>query len=938
MLKKLKSDNLFSFESHEDTSGEDLPEQGVVSEADAESVVAEATPSEDVTEAGDDVGQATPNDEIDATPDADLTATETETDTSIDSPDGSTTEIVSETTETGDAEEVNKLTEEGEQAAATKDEIVATATAEVTGGAEGGDVDVNGNAITPEQAAENAEAEQVDEEVDEEAEKTAADKDLSEQVDDVTENVDEELGEAIGDDSTDGGLDGESTDDTSTDIDAGGDQGDLGMDVETGSEGDVTGGDDAEFDDDTPLEGAEDAGTDSDAAVDDSAGDVGTDETDTGSDMDSVEPNDGGELGGADTESDTAGVDGDSEVADDVAKQNEAADVTAEAASADAEQTDFIAGDTPEQHGEEPATDELPANDGEEVVAEAEPAIQNQSDVGSDNANLDVTESTADDVDFEDDTPLEGAESTETEDLEVNAEQDLTPTEVDGQEATGPTGDGATVEESQSDQQADAIDEANDNVAPNVDPGAAMPEDGESEVETETETETDGSTEEVVEDITSDGEPGIDAEAGEIEETDEEADLEEGELDIPDVDTETTEEEVEDATVEADEVEAEADADEAQGDIADKTIEELQKEKESLEKFCVMIRWGIANESYNPGLLAYMVAESGRMHKVLKDLGCPVKQVSLESYDAKDMDLAYKATLESFRGVLSRMSGFSHQLTQKVERWWAKGMVDKVKSRTNALNKQIDLCLVQLKDSDKSTQEINAIGAYLSHADGNLVKAVSDDLKAITDIGGKGFKATEELQTNLVKALNDISGSGSPAEATSVADKVARFKDTKSAFPNRAFTPGLLGGYKLELKDANGGDTLKDKILNMGRRAVPVVVKEGKGDKSTQKLSKGDVANLLKMAKAYVALADKLADTTGDRAVDNVSKIRLTRERALPIAVEGRVRGGDEEAIDAAASALEMVAKAHNDLYKFVTKHCVDVADALCGVAKKFTK
>lgn len=924
MLKKLNSDNLFSFEDHSDTSGEDLPEQGVVSEADAESVVAEATPPVDVTEAGDDIGQATPNEEIEATPDADLTVTED----SVDSPDGSDTEIIDdEPLESDSSEEVNKLTEEGEQAAATKDEIVALATAEAT--SEAGGTDVNGNAITEEQVAENTESEEIDEDVDEEAEKSAADKDLNEQVDDVNEHVDEELGEAIGDDSADGGLDGESTDDTSTDIDSGGDQGDLGMNADLGGEGDVEG-----VDDDTPLEGASDVDTDSTATADDSAGDVGSAETDAGSDLDDVESTDGGDLGETDTSPDTEGVDGDTAVADDVAKQNEAADVTADAASADADQTDFIAGETPEQHGEEPASDELPANDGEEVIAEAIPAVQNQSDVGAANANAEVTETTEDEVNFDDDEPLDGA--TDAEPLDVNAEQDLTPTEVDGQEVDGPTGDGATVEESQSDQQADAMDETAEAPETVEDEGTDESEDGESTVETET--ETDDSTAEVVEDITSGGEPGIDAEAGEIEETDEEADLEEGELDIPDVDTNTTEEEVEEAAIAADEMDEEADAEEAEGDVAEKTIEELQREKESLEKFCVMIKWGIANESYNPGLLAYMVAESDKMRGVLNDIGFKLPKVALESYDAKDMDLAYQATLESFRGMLSRMSGISHQLTQKVERWWAKGMVDKVMTRATALNKQIDLCLVQLKDADTSTHEVNAIGAYLSHADGNLVKAVSDDLKAITEIGGKGFKATEELQTNIVKALNDITGAASTTEATSIADQVSRFKDTKSAFPSKAFTPGLLGGYRLELKDAKAGDSLKDKIIHMGRRAVPVVVKEGKGEKSFQTLSKGDVANLLKMAKAYVALAVKLAETTGDRAVDNVSKIRLTRERALPITVEGRVRGGDEAAIDAAASALEMIAKAHNDLYKFVTKHCIEVADALCGVSKKFVR
>lgn len=917
MLKPFTSKTMFSMENHEDTTAEDLPEEGVVETADSESVVAVAEPSADVSEAGDDIGQATPNDSIDAEPEADITTTE-------DQPlEGSPSENV---------EEINKLTEDGEQAAAANTEIVETAVAEATGDS-GADTDINGNAITPEQASENDAEEQVETEVDEEAEQTAADKDIHEQAEDVTDNVDEEIGDAIGADSTDGGLDGSATDDTSADIDAGGDQGDTGVDADMGGEGDAAGGDDLEAADDdaldaddTPLEGAEveggeDAELDATGSDTSDAGDLGG-ETSEGSDLPAETPaaSEGG--AGEDLEGDLEGADVDP-VSEQVDDQNAAADVTAEAASADADQTDFIAGDTPEQHGDEPATDELPANDGGEVVAEAAPAEQNETDVSTANADSGAGGETADEVEFgeDDDTPLEGAE-----DLEVDVDESITPTEVDGQEADGPTGDGATVEESESDQQAEALD------ADVTEAEESESTDGEESTETESE-----STEETG-DITSDGEPGIDAEAGEIEQTDEEADFDEGELDIPDVDDETTETEVEEATEEADEVEAEAEADDEQAEVADKTIEELQKEQESLEEFRVMLEFGLSNESYDAGLLAYINAKSNDTREKLNRVGCNIQAVSLESFDGRDLDLAYQASLESIRGMISRMSGFTHQLTQKLEHWWSKGMVDKVKKRTTAVNKLIDLSLVQLKDSDFSSKEINSLGAYLSHAEGNLVKAVADDLKMVTEVSTQGLKASEKLQTELVKAINDITGARTPEEATDVARSVAELKDIKSDFPARAFTTGFLGGRKFELKDGMKGSDLKDRILNMARRAVPVVVKEGKGEKTSQALTKGDVANLLKSAKAYVALADKLADTVGDRAVSNVGKIRLTRERALPITVEGRIRGGDEKAIDAAASAMELVAKAHNDLYKFITEHCVEVAEAICSVAKKATK
>lgn len=883
MLKKLNSSSLFSMESHEETAGEDLPEQGVVSEAETEEVVAEATPSADVEEAGDNIAQQTPGTtDIQADDKADITA----------APVVETSDVQSDDNEA--LTEIQTLSEQGAEAAQTKSEIVETAISEATGTASG-DTDINGNAITDEQAEENNNEEEIVEEVDEEASESAADKNIHQQAADVEENVENELGDALGDDSgTAGGLDGESTDDTSDNTDSGGDQGDLGMDAEAGSDDEPLGGDDLAADD-TVSEDASGVEPSSADATSESADDVGTDETSEGTDMDSVDSTDGSDL---DDETPLEGaepVSDEVDVTEEVEQQNEAADVTAEAASSDAEQTDFIAGDTPEQHGVEPEGDVVP-NDGEEVVAEATPSVQNTEDVSTANANQDISNPTVDDVELDDDVPLD-----------VDATQDLTPKEVDGESS-----DGATVEESTTDQEATALDETTDA------------------------TETTEVEEPVVEETTD--EPVIDEAAGEIEETESEADLEKGELDIPDVDTDTTEEEVEEAEVEADEVEAEADAEDVEGDRTDKTIEELQKEQEALEEFKQVLEYAIAHESFEPGLLGYINGKTNDIRKKLNVAGFGFTEVSLESYGAKDLDLAYVASLESVRGMLSRFTGLTAALSQKIEKFWAKGLVEKVTKRADALNKQIDLCLVELKDSSMGTTEVNGVGAYLAHADGHLVKAVSDDLKLTTDIGGKGFKASEDLQNQLVKALNDIISATTVEEATGVAKQVAGFKDIKSAFPASVFTKGFLGGNKLVIKEAGAGTELAERITNMARRAVPVVVKDGKGTNSTQKLSKGDVANLLKMAKAYVALATKLAGTTGERAVSSVSKIRLTRERALPFSTEGRLRGGDEKAIDATASAMELIAKSHNDLYKFVTKHCIDVADALCGVAKKAIK
>lgn len=895
-MLKVTSKNLFSVsnEDHTEETAKELDEQGAISTADAEEVVAPITPDADTTEAGDDIGQATPKEEIGADDKSDITLTEA--DTPLDGAAPTTSDQSTEMTE---------LFQEGEQAAAAKDEIVQEATAEVTGGDT--ETDVNGNPVTPEQAAVNAEETATEDEVEDEVDEEAAAKDIHQEAAEADENADEELGEAINDDTAEDG-----TDDLGGDVGAD-DSGNLGDDMS------------AEADDDTPLDGAEalgdDTGTGSDADVTEDlpADDSGI--TDESTDLDVVDTGTEepvAETSEGETESTTdETVDDITDVTEEVENQNEAADVTAEAASADADQTAFIADETPEQKGEFPETADTTVsddtNDGEEVVAEAEAPVTVDEDV--------TTDTTTTDEPTDDELP--GA----TEDLGVDAEEDLTPAGKDNGEEDATA---ATVEESTTDQTADDLQDGLDDVAT----ATAEVEEDAGDVVEETTTEVgDTVTEETSE---------VDVEGGEVEATDEEADFEDGEVDIKDVDTSTTDEDVEEAMANAAEVGEWGDADEKEADIGDKTIEELQKEKESLEEFRVLLEDGIANEKYDPGLLAYMNGTMEPLRKKLASLDAHFEdkisgKVSLEMYGAKDMDLAYRATLESFQGMVSRVTTITTGIAHKIEKWWSRGLVDKVLARADALDKQIDLCLTQLKDADFSTGDISGIRGYLSTDETNLVKAVGEDLKLTTDISIKGIKASEGLQSTVVKALNDIISAGSEKEIDKVLDALADMKGTKDAFPSAAFTKGLLGGWKLEIREASGADR-SDRIEALGHTGIPVGVKSGKaGDGSTYKLSKGDIANLLKFAKTYVGVARKLANTTGDRAVEINTKVRTTRNRALPIAADTRVRG-DEHGVDAAATSMKLLAQAHLDLYKFITKHCVEVADACCGVAKKAIK
>lgn len=923
----LKSKNMFSYgnEDHTEESTKELSEQGAVSHADAEEVVAPVTPEADVTEAGDDVGQATPKEEISGDHNADITQTTT----------------VAETT---DGAEVSELLEEGQQAQSIKDEIVEAAQAEIGGGDAGAvsdagadSTDANGNQLTPEQSAVNAEEEQTEEVVEDEAEEEAAAKDIHQEATEVEENADENLGDAINDDSTDGDLGG----DTAESSDASQD-GDAFGDDSTGDDSGDT-GIDADLDDDTPLEGAEtevgdstteettdgaDDTSDSSAAGNDSGSETSAEDTGTTGD-ESTETTDESE-GGTEEGADTVDVEGDTEA------QNEAAEVTDDATGAADTETD---------------------------IADAG-AGESEAEVGGDDAGMDI----------DDDTPLEGAEPVpskvetdteagelpedQTESLDVNAE---TPLTEGGGDMGDSDGSAATVEESITEDTSEDLQDGVDAVAEataEVEEDSGESTDGEVAAETPLATsgdETGEGTEEVEGRVVEEAPPAdatvsddaevsvtedvIDEDGGQIVEEGE-ANFDDGEVDVKDVDMGTTDEEVEEAMNTAAEVGEWGDKEEKEGELGEKTIEELQKEKESLETFRVLLEDGISNEQYPASLLAYMNAQVEPLRRKLAKLDANfgkklAPRVALEAY-GQDTDLAWHATLESFRGMISRVSTLTTSVIHGIEQKWSRNLVDKVLTRADALDKQIDLTITQLANSGYTTKEL-AAGGYLATNETNLVKAVAADLALVTDIAIKGIKASEQLQATVCKGVNDIIQAGDEKDITKALDELAKLKPIKSAFPSAAFDKGLLGGYKLEIREGSGS-TRTEKIEALGHTGIPVGKKaERQGDTTKYNLTKGDIANLLKLAKTYLGIARKLANTTGDRAIALGTKVRTTRNRALPIAADTRVRG-DEHGVDAAATAMKLLAQSHLDLYKFLTKHIVDVVEAICGVAGKAVK
>lgn len=808
-------------------------EQGEVSNVDAEEVVSEIEPSDDVQEAGDDIGQETPTDAFEGTDDtADITEG---SDTGLDDDAPLEGAIDTPDIEAEDAAVVENTLAEGAEVAQGQDQIVQDAIAQANDSDGREATDVNGNAITEEEAEVNDEEERISEEIDAANEEEVEATDVTGEETPLEEA--EELAEEMPDETTEGAE--ESTDDSFSETDDGA----GGTDDFGGGDSSDSGSD--EFaDDDTPLEGAEDT----DAAVEDS-------------DVESVDT----EV----TEGDT------SDVQESVDEQNEASDVTAEAASSDVNETDAIKGEVP-------------------GVSEG---------VGED-----------------DDAPLDGAIDVEVDDTFKDKEVDGNPSYSDNhQDDTA-----ATVEETidnpdgTEESLANAI--ADDAAEGNADLEASVDE-SEGEIQDSTDVDaTDG-----IDDVEQ-SDQDLD---GDIEDVTGDADFAEGEVDIPDVDMDTTDDEVAEAFNEAEDTEIEADKDEAEAIDATKTIEELQQESESLEHLIKQLNDAISAESYDARLIAAMQVELGKRKDMWGDNSPSVP--SLEDYGHQDLDLLYKASVESFRGFMSRTVQLSTRLRDQLQRWWNSPMVTKIVKRADAVNKAVDKALVDLKGSEFTSGDVSGISGYLSTDKDSLLRAVADDLKYTTGVATKGLQANEKLVGDVVRMVDDVISARKPGDIKKVLTQVGNLKSVKSAYPAEVFNDGkLFGGWKLEFKEGGIGDS-----------GIPVAVRNKSGDRKTSfKLTKADVSNLLLMAKTYAAIAKKAAETTGDKAVEEIPAIQHQKVRAHPIHDTSRVQGewGDEKKLDELTDGMLTLSRAHHDVYKFIVKHALDVAEAIVSVANKASK
>ena len=875
MLKNINR-YMSSLEDFDESSTEVKDE--TVETVDTSNVEASVEPENDVVEAADEVAQSTPTDEV--KPDGDIETTdeplvdETGED-SIPAPMATTNESAAEAAanqaEQEQQAEVEELTQQAEQIQAVQQETVDAAAADAQAIESGEELDVNGNTIS-------------------------GDNEGSEPVD-STSTGDSSSVEETGDAES---IDAE------TSVDDNGESAQAETIVDEAApvveENEETS--EASLDDSSDTTEVAEGSTDSELDEATSVSDIETPEveepqTDGISTPEAEE--DAADVTTPEVEESIAETTGE-EVAEDASTVEETAAVVEEDTTSENDSPEETSTEEPQQETESTADETASVVDVEETTDEKSEPVEEETGSSAETDDDDVidpvdaaVEPEVNDTDSESGTPpdTEVEESESTTDEVENQSEEETESSNDEESQQESSGEEEVVEETQEDEvQSDSEESPQLEPFEEDEPDGEIPEDGE-------------------------------------------ANFEEGELDIEDVDTDVTDDDVAEATKEADEAEEDADADEEEAIDATRTIEELQNEKESVEGFMEILKYGLSKESYSVQTLVMAQSKLDELAKAFGDHAPAIP--SMENYGKDDLDSYYAASLESFRGFLSRIAGLKRALNEKIVKWWEGPLVNKVKKRAAALNKDADLALTKLSQSNIGSESIKGISSDLATKETNLVQAVAKDLRVTSEIAVKGIKDSERVLQNVFDVINKAVTEGGYEKTGQLVKMALNIKPAK--YPNER-AGDLFGGWTIEYtKEARSRD---NEIEALAYTLVPLFKKVKVEDRvTTFDVTKGDLSNMLKMAKAYIALADKLADSAGSKALDDIINIRVTRNRAVNVMADEmgtitRASSWSEQvSLDDLASSMLKISQAHVDAYKFTTQHALNVAEGIISVVRK---
>jgi hypothetical protein len=411
-------------------------------------------------------------------------------------------------------------------------------------------------------------------------------------------------------------------------------------------------------------------------------------------------------------------------------------------------------------------------------------------------------------------------------------------------------------------------------------------------------------------------------------------------LEIPEVQPDVTEEVVAEAVEDA-EFEGEEEAELADGiDEAGAALTEANDEVAAIEHFTTLLEHGLKHKQFNP---QFAVLCQEKMGSLSEKLGVAPK-VSLEHYGAKDLEAFYTASLETFTGLGKRIGDIGRRVNEAIDSGINNALFTSGRKKAvKAINAQADALITELGNATfEGTVEVSAKGVAKDLAVGkqfpsNLVGAVSTDQKLTSTAATAGFNAVTKYMNDLSGCIDGATTAGGPGKTGEWAKKAAGLATPFKAFPSDLYSEGLMGGLVLEGDEkGNSGDTRSD-IRSIGKKALPTVgSNRGASGASTVSLTKADVTKLIQSAKVYGAMADKLVTTGNNNLLAN---LRKNTEKYQRWATSGDTATWSESKdIGYIVDQMPTVIWRHFQIYRALTNHCIDTAEALLKLAKQAVK
>lgn len=415
----------------------------------------------------------------------------------------------------------------------------------------------------------------------------------------------------------------------------------------------------------------------------------------------------------------------------------------------------------------------------------------------------------------------------------------------------------------------------------------------------------------------------------------------EAELEIPETPEEpVTEEEVEVATEEAEEAVEEQEAEFENIEEAELIADEAAEESASLEQFTQVLKHGLKTKTYSPQFAAVVAHKMAHLDDVF---GGRQPTPSLEDFSGQDLEQYYTASLESFAGFAKRLNSVFARAISAIPDSIANG---KLKNgyikQAAALNTKIDAAVQALNGIDsQAVADGVSVTKGLAVSGKDLFAGLEYDLRLTTTAATKGMDANEKLVNGAVDTLLEANAKGGVGKTGQIVAKAASLPAAADAYPSEAYETGFAGGSKLTKQALSEDGDVRSKIKALANGGVPSVVSGKAEAPDAVTLKKADIARLLKMAKVYAQLGNKVADSVGGELLNKMKTVDIARTQSIQAEVVGGSRNttwSEGKDLDTLATALPKMVNNHIKVYRFVADHALTMAEELLRLAEKAAK